>query len=584
MKKILGVVLVSAIALAGCGKTDEHAVVEKQVEGVYDRMANRPKIVPVGDAKAGKLIAEKCADCHGLDGVLARHGAPFIAGLEQAYMVSALLAYSDGSRKYAPMKQIADDLRRDPEFIANVTAYYAGLKSAWVGANVGTVSTSIVSFDKKDISAGAALASGCLPCHGGKSQSMPALAAMTPEYFIPSLQSYFNGKRDNGPMKIFSASISQKDAEQLAAYFATQKPVKVPLAGGGDVRMGERQAGICAGCHSIDGNSLNPNIPGLAGQPAEYLVKAMKDYRDGNRHDPMMVSILAGYKDDTIANLGAYYASQVPESPHARAANEGGKFEPLVEGAKIAGSCDGCHGKNGNSTKPGFPSLTGQNVKYLFAATRDYRDGIRKNALMYKMVNTLSDTDIEKVAYHYATHTPSSNKPVPKADLAAGEKISAGCVSCHGERGVSTTPGTPSLAGQDASYLASATRDYARGERKSDAMSGPTKELKPEDIVNVTAYFAAQKAERPDTVLPMSPQYSIAKKCTRCHGEGGRSSEPGIPSLAGQSEAYLAMAIKAYHDGSRKQHMMNAMADVLSLTEIKAIAAYYSRQKPKGSE
>ncbi|MGC2167335.1 MAG: c-type cytochrome [Gallionella sp.] len=584
MKTTFGLMLVAAIALTGCNKTDERAAVGKQVGGVYERMVNRPKVIAVGDAKAGKVIAEKCVACHGIDGVLAKHGAPFIAGIEQDYMVSALLAYSDGSRKNDPMKQIADELKRDPEVIADVSAYFASLKTPWAGANVGNVSASIVSYDKMDIKAGATLASGCLPCHGGKSQSMPVLAAMTPEYFVPALHSYFTGIRDNGPMKIFSSAINESDAKRLAAYFATQPPVKVPLAGVGDVRMGERQAGICAGCHSIDGNALNPNIPSLAGQPAEYLIKAMKDYRDGIRHDPMMVSVLNGFQDDTIANLGAYYASQIPESPYVRAAKEGSKFEPLVEGAKIAGSCDGCHGKNGNSTKPGFPSLTGQNVKYLFSATRDYRDGIRKNALMSKMVGTLSDTDIEKVAYHYATHTPSSNKPAPKADLASGEKISGGCVSCHGERGVSNTPGTPSLAGQDASYLAAATRAYARGERKSDAMSGPTKELKTEDIVNVTAYFATQKAVRPDTVLPLSPQYSISKKCSRCHGENGRSTEPGIPGLAGQSEAYLVMAIKEYHDGVRKQHMMNAMSDVLSLTEMKAIAAYYARQKPKGSE
>lgn len=576
--------LVAAIALAGCSKTDERAEVAKQVGNVYERMANRPEVIPVGDPKAGKVIAEKCAACHGMDGVLAKHGAPFIAGVEQDYMVSALLAYSDGSRKNEPMKKIADDLKRDPEVIADVSAYFASLKTPWVGANVGETGKSIVSYAKKDIKAGENLASGCLPCHGGKSQSMPVLAAMTPEYFIPSLHSYFTGKRDNGPMKIFSAAINETDAQQLAAYFATQPPIKVPLVGGGDVRLGERQTGICAGCHSIDGNALNPNIPSLAGQPAEYLIKAMKDYRDGKRHDPMMVSVLNGFQDDTIANLGAYYASQVPESPYTRQAKEGGKFEPLVEGAKIAGSCDGCHGKDGNSNKPGFPSLTGLNVKYLFSATRDYRDGIRKNALMYKMVESLSDTDIEKVAYHYATQTPSSKKHAPKADLAAGEKISAGCVSCHGEGGVSHTPGTPSLAGQDASYLAAATRAYARGDRKSDAMSGPTKELKPEDIVNVTAYFASQNSVRPDTVLPMSPQYSISKKCSRCHGENGRSTEPGIPSLAGQSEAYLVMAMKEYHDGLRKQHMMNALADVLSLTEMKAIAAYYARQKPKGSD
>ena len=254
------------------------------------------------------------------------------------------------------------------------------------------------------------------------------------------------------------------------------------------------------------------------------------------------------------------------------------KFDPVAEGSKIAGSCGGCHGKNGNSLIVGVPSLTGLNVKYLVTATRDYRGGIRKNKVMKNMVGSLSDTDIEKVAFYYATQSPVSSKTLPKADLAAGEKISSNCTSCHGVGGVSTTPGTPSLAGQDAGYLAAATRDYAQGVRSNEIMSGPAKGLKPNDIVNVTGYFASLKAVKPDTVLPLPPQFSIAQKCSRCHGENGRSTIPGIPSLAGQSEAYLVLAIKEYQEETRKQHTMNAMSDVLSLVEMKAIAAYYARQ------
>ena len=102
--------------------------------------------------------------------------------------------------------------------------------------------------------------------------------------------------------------------------------------------------------------------------------------------------------------------------------------------------------------------------------------------------------------------------------------------------------------------------------------------MKPNDIVNVAGYFASLKAVKPDTTLPLPPQFSIARKCSRCHGENGRRNEPGIPSLAGQSEAYLALAIKEYREGTRKQHAMNAMSDVLSMVEIKAIAAYYARR------
>ncbi|MFZ5524122.1 MAG: c-type cytochrome [Pseudomonadota bacterium] len=580
MNNLFGLMLVAMIALAGCDNTDEHQDVADKVKQAYDKSA---KPMPVGNAEAGKVIAGRCARCHGMDGVLARMGAPFIAGVAQDYMVSAMLAYADGLRKNEQMKLIVNELKLKPELIANVSAYYASLKTPWKGANVGNAPDSTVSLSQDAIEAGSAIASGCNQCHGGKSngtgyQSTPVLAAMTPEYFIHALKSYFNGKRNHGVMKIFGSSIKESEIKQLAAYYAVQPPIQMSLPGKGDAKAGEHETGMCAGCHSIDGNALNPNFPSLAGQPAEYLIKAMKDYRDGRRDDPMMADVMRNIQDETIVNLAAYYANQHLESPLQMARMDYSKFDPVAEGARIAGSCGGCHGKNGNSVKTGIPSLTGLNVKYLVSATRDYRDGLRKNKVMKNMVATLSDTDIEKVAFYYATQSPVAGKTAPKADLAAGEKISSGCTSCHGEGGVSTTPGTPSLAGQDAGYLAAATRDYARGVRSNETMSGPARGLKPKDIASVAGYFASLKAVKPDTALPLPPQLSIARKCSRCHGESGRSSIPGIPSLAGQSETYLLLAIKEYQDGTRKQHTMNAMSDVLSLVEMKAIAAYYARQ------
>jgi len=583
MKGLIGLMLLAVIALAGCDNSDEHKEVAEKVKRAIDKSASPAKPIAVGDAEAGKVIAGRCAHCHGIDGVLANMGAPFIAGISQDYMVGAMLAYADGSRNNEQMKLIVNELKQKPELIANVSAYYASLKTPWKGSNVGNAPDSIVSLSQKAINAGASIASGCNNCHGEKRRTneneiIPVLAAMTPEYFISSLKSYFSGKRDHRVMKIFRKSTKEHEIKQLAAYYAVQKPFKLTYKSKGDARAGEHDAGMCAGCHSIDGNALNPNIPSLAGQPAEYLAKAMKDYRDGRRGDPMMADVIRNIQDETIVNLAAYYSSQHLESPLHRAGMDYAKFDPVAEGAKIAGSCGGCHGKNGNSVKAGIPSLTGLNVKYLVSATRDYRDGVRKNSVMKGMVGTLSDTDIEKVAFYYATQPPISSKKVPKADLAAGEKISSGCTSCHGEGGVSATPGTPSLAGQDGDYLASASRDYAKGVRSNETMSGPAMGLKPKDIVDVAGYFSSLRAAKPDTVLPLPPQLSIAQKCSRCHGENGRSTVPGIPSLAGQSEAYLLLAMKEYQEETRKQHMMNAMSELLSLVEMKAIAAYYARQ------
>jgi len=66
---------------------------------------------------------------------------------------------------------------------------------------------------------------------------------------------------------------------------------------------------VCAGCHGPEGISTNPLWPNLAGQKEQYLVKAMKDYRDSNRPDPSMVALAQGLSDREIEDLAAYYAS-----------------------------------------------------------------------------------------------------------------------------------------------------------------------------------------------------------------------------------------------------------------------------------
>ncbi|MEX2366593.1 MAG: c-type cytochrome, partial [Pseudohongiellaceae bacterium] len=167
LNKLIGMMLVAAFAMAGCDNSDEHQEVTDKVKQTYDKSAAITKLMSVGNAQAGKVVAERCAHCHGMDGVFAHMGAPFIAGIAQDYMVSAMLAYTDGSRKHEQMKLIVNDLKQDPEMIANVSAYYASLKTPWKGANVGNVSDSMVSLSRDSIDAGSVIASGCNQCHGG---------------------------------------------------------------------------------------------------------------------------------------------------------------------------------------------------------------------------------------------------------------------------------------------------------------------------------------------------------------------------------------------------------------------------------
>lgn len=72
--------------------------------------------------------------------------------------------------------------------------------------------------------------------------------------------------------------------------------------------------------------------------------------------------------------------------------------------------------------------------------------------------------------------------------------------------------------------------------------------------------------------------------CVACHAADGNSTMPIYPKLAGQHEAYLASAIKAYRDGQRtggNAAIMAPMAKGLSDADVANLAAYYSKQKAK---
>jgi cytochrome c553 len=83
-------------------------------------------------------------------------------------------------------------------------------------------------------------------------------------------------------------------------------------------------------------------------------------------------------------------------SAGVRAAN------PDAGKAKAAEVCASCHGADGNSAAPDFPRLAGQHRDYLEKALRDYKSGLRKNAIMQGFATTLTKTDIENLAAYYA--------------------------------------------------------------------------------------------------------------------------------------------------------------------------------------
>lgn len=79
----------------------------------------------------------------------------------------------------------------------------------------------------------------------------------------------------------------------------------------------------------------------------------------------------------------------------------------------------------------------------------------------------------------------------------------------------------------------------------------------------------------PPMALPKPAQLGL---CVACHGENGTARQPGTPHLGGQDEAYLALALRAYRDGSRRAAAMNAISNALQPDDIEALARWYAAQ------
>ena len=82
-------------------------------------------------------------------------------------------------------------------------------------------------------------------------------------------------------------------------------------ASAADVTAGAAKAKeVCAACHGVDGNSTDANNPRLAGQHADYLAKALRDYKSGDRNNAIMKGFAATLSKKDIENVAAYFSSQ----------------------------------------------------------------------------------------------------------------------------------------------------------------------------------------------------------------------------------------------------------------------------------
>ncbi|TAK83808.1 MAG: c-type cytochrome [Betaproteobacteria bacterium] len=362
------------------------------------------------------------------------------------------------------------------------------------------------------------------------------------------------------------------DDEDMSAVYAT--PVEVAEG----KRIAEE---TCARCHGANGVSATKGVPHLAGQRAAYLHLQLRAYRQSARVQGAMTGIVRYLSDDALVKVAAYYASlepprAAPPAPKGTAA----KPDAVQAGKAAAAACGGCHGETGVSAMPGTPSLVALDPKYFIGAMQAYKSGQRANDMMKGMAAGVSESDVSNIALFYALQKPARAKTPAAGNAAAGKKAASACGACHGDSGVSGNPATPSLAGQDAQYLAAAVEEYKSGARKDESMKGPASELNERAIKDIAAYYASQQPQPLNVRRPLTVS-EWTDRCDRCHGPGGNSTDPMIPRLAAQRIDWLEQVLHAYRTGTRKSTAMSAMSALLSEDDVKQLAAHYARQNAR---
>jgi cytochrome c553 len=249
-------------------------------------------------------------------------------------------------------------------------------------------------------------------------------------------------------------------------------------------------------------------------------------------------------------------------------------------GKTAAAGCAGCHGDTGISKTPGTPSLVGLDPKYLVAAMKAYKTGQRKSDVMKSMIGAVADADLDNIALYYALQKPARSPTPATGDQAAGKAAAAACAGCHGDKGVSSNPTMPSLAGQDAQYLASALHGYKDGARGDETMSGVAASIDESAAKNLAAFYSNLEPQSTNVRKPPTTS-EWAQRCDRCHGVDGNSADPRLPALAAQRADYLQKVLQAYRKGERKSPQMAAMSEGLTEADVDNLSTYYARQKAR---
>ncbi|MCF3972868.1 c-type cytochrome [Paracoccus salsus] len=159
------------------------------------------------DPQAGRMVANMCRTCHGIDGYAAIPIAPHIGGEPASYLEAQLLAFKTGQREHEMMSVVA----------AGLSAQQISDVAAWYGAHTaqGTLPQGVAAEDAPQ---------ACVSCHGANGISpildAPNLAGETNIYIDTQLKAFKRGKRQHDIMSEVAAGMTDDEIRAVADWYA----------------------------------------------------------------------------------------------------------------------------------------------------------------------------------------------------------------------------------------------------------------------------------------------------------------------------------------------------------------------------
>lgn len=159
----------------------------------------------------------------------------------------------------------------------------------------------------------------CSGCHGipnyknvYPTYNVPRIGGQNHAYLVAALTAYQKGERKHPTMRAQAESFDAQAIGEIATYLSGLKGDHEPHGNpDGNADAGKTKSQACQACHGPDGNGTGDGqYPRIAGQYADYLAKALRDYKSGERANPIMQGFAATLSDEDIDDLSAWFSSQ----------------------------------------------------------------------------------------------------------------------------------------------------------------------------------------------------------------------------------------------------------------------------------